>query len=161
MSFWAKLEQGVSNVFFTTEADVIAIVKDVIAGVEVAASDIDKALQWVGGHAPAIAANVNAVTSLLSTVATAAAPLAPAVSAEIDGAVAAADLAVKGLDAVASSIKTSGGGTVATDANAVLAGYHAVKTAQAASAKAAAAVVAAGVTATQQASAPAVPAVSH
>ncbi len=161
MSFWASLEQGIAHAFSTTEADVIAIVKDVISGVEVAASDIDKALQWVAGHAPAIAANVQGVTSLLSTVATVAAPLAPAVSAEIDGAVAAANLAVEGLNAVASSIKTSGGGTVATDANAVLAGYHAVKTAQAASAKAAAAVVAAGATVAQQASAPAAPVSSH
>jgi len=124
----------IENAFIVTEKDVIAIVVKAKQDIELAAHEINAALGWIADNTPQIAADIGQVASILQFVPA----IAPVAAPEVEAAVAAANLAVAGLNKFASAYK-SGSGTVAS----VIEGYTAIKTAQSAAAKATALAVAA------------------
>lgn len=109
-----------------TEADVLSVVAQIKAEATVIESDITAALHWVASNAPTIAADIGQVVSVVETVGLGANP-------EVAAAITAANLAVQGLNAFAIASQSGKNNT-----QAVLAGYSAVKQAQAAAASAAA-----------------------
>jgi hypothetical protein len=117
------------NLIDETESDVLTIITDFKSGVVVAEKDVNYALQWIASNAPAIAADIEEVVGIATTIGVAANP-------EVAAAITAANVAVTALNAFAAS---SNSGATATQA--VVAGYVAVKQAQAASAAASAAAV--------------------
>lgn len=119
------------NFIDETESDVLVIITNIKADVAVAQSDINAALHWIASNAPAIAADIQEVVGIAETVGVGANP-------EVAAAIIAANTAVTALNAFAASSNSGQNNT-----QAVLAGYVAVKQAQAASSSAAAAAVAA------------------
>jgi hypothetical protein len=116
MSFLTSLQNFISE----TEADVVTIVTNIKAGVAVVESDLAAAEHWIASNAPAIAADIQQVLGLVEAVGIGANP-------EVAAAVTAANLAVNALNAFAASSNAG-----ATPAQAVVAGYVAVKQAQSA-----------------------------
>ena len=123
MSFLTTIE----NAFTTTEADIVAIVVKIKTEAEVVESEIKTALSWVAANAPQIVSDLQSVVGIVTTIGIAANP-------QVAVAIKAANLAVNALNAFATA---SNAGQTSTAA--VLAGYVAVKQAQAAAASAAAA----------------------
>ncbi len=119
------------NFIDETESDVLVIITNIKADVAVEQSDINAALHWIASNAPAIAADIQEVVGIAETVGVGANP-------EVAAAIIAANTAVTALNAFAASSNSGQNNT-----QAVLAGYVAVKQAQAASSSAAAAAVAA------------------
>lgn len=126
--------------FHTTEQNVLAFVTDIITDVGVAEKDIAKGLSWVVSNAPNIAAGIQQVESLVATVAAATPGLNT--NANVTKAIAEANVAVTALNAFATSSNTG-----QNNAAALVSGYVAYQTAQAAVASAKAAVVSAPVVA--------------
>lgn len=124
------------NTFFATisadfqwlEADVISVIQNIGADIEVAAEDITGALTWLGTHIGDIATTVAAVQSSVVALNAAGVPIPAALTAGI------ADMnnAVTGVnDALTNQAVATGAGKALTD------GYQATKTLQVAAATAA------------------------
>lgn len=124
------MSNWLTNFLHATETDVINLIADIKNDMTVAITDINKALNWIGSQAPAIAANLTEVTKLVTAVGGTSNP-------EIAAAVVAANAAVVALNAFANA-KTAG----QNNAEAVVQGYVAVKQAAAAVASASAAAAA-------------------
>ena len=125
MSFLDTLKGWIT----TTEADVVAIIAKIKTEEAVVASEINQALHWVASNAPTIVADIQSVVGIAETVGVAADP-------RVAAAITAANLAVAALNQFAAASNSGQSNT-----QAVLAGYVAVKQAQAAAASAAAAAV--------------------
>ena len=110
--------------FATAEADVLKIIQVIKTEEQVLASDINKALKWVADNTPAIAADIQQVLSLVQILGIA--------DPRVQVAVTTAHEAIAALDAYAKAYN-SGTGTP----QAVVAGYAALKSAQAAASTAA------------------------
>ena len=117
------------NFIDETESDVLAIIQDIKAGAAVAEADINNALHWISSNTPAIAADIEEVLSIVTTLGVGSNP-------EVAVAITAANTAVTALNAFAAASNSG-----ASNTQAVLAGYVAVKQAQAAVASASAATV--------------------
>lgn len=120
MSFWT-----------TAESDVQAFITKLQQGLTWAQTELDSALGWVVNNTPAIVTDIEKAIGFASAVGVSTNP-------EVAAAIVAAQAAITALNAVASA-KTSG----ASDIQTLLAGYTAVKQAQAASASATAGTTAA------------------
>lgn len=123
--------EEIENVIETTEADVVTWCLAIKQGASVVASDIQAGLKWVASQTPTIVADIQETVSIVEQLGLANVP-------QVSAAVAAADLAVTGLDAFAAQ-ENSGTG----EAQALVSGYVAVKQAQSAVTAAKAAAVAA------------------
>ncbi len=119
---------AIESIIETTEADVIAILVKIKAGILVAETDVKDGIDWVAANAPQIATDVAQVESLVSQVGIS----SPAVTA----AIADANKAVAAINAVAAASKAG-----KTTAETLVAGYVAVKSATAAAANASLAAV--------------------
>ncbi len=126
MSFWTSLKKF----FVTSEQDVLGIIVKIKQDVDILESDISAALKWIADNTPAIAADIESVLSVVQAIGI------PNPAVQV--AVTAANEAVLALNAYATAYK-NGTGT----AQAVIAGYSALKQAQAAAANAASAAVSA------------------
>lgn len=113
----------------TTEADVVAIITKIKTAEQVVASDINTALKWIASNTPTIVSDLQSVVGVVEAVGVATNP-------QVAAAISAANLAVNALNAFASASNSG-----QANSKAVLAGYVAVKQAQAAAASAAAAAV--------------------
>ena len=122
------------NVLTVTEKDVVAIVVKAKQEIELAAHEINAALGWIASNTPAIAADIRQVSSIIQL----AGVIDPAAEAGVAAAVVAANTAVAGLNAFASAYQNGSG-----NAASVVAGYTAIKQAQAAVASATAIAVSA------------------
>lgn len=127
MTFLTSLQNFITE----TEADVVVVVAAIKADVAVVKSDLAAAEHWIASNAPTIAADIQEVLNLVEAVGVGANP-------EVAAAVVAANLAVNALNAFAAASNTG-----ATPAQAVVAGYVAVKQAQSAVSSAMAATAAA------------------
>lgn len=116
-----------------TETDVLDLIAKIKTDVQVAESDIAAGLHWVASHAPTIASDIQQVAAVAETIGLTTNP-------EFAAAVTGANLAVTALNAFAGAANSG-----ASNVQAVVQGYTAVKQAQAASAAAAAALAAAPV----------------
>ena len=116
MSFFTALQ----SFLVETEADVVKVVGAIKADIVIAERDIVAAQHWIASNAPAIAADIQEVLNLVELVGLGANP-------EVGAAVTAANVAVQALNAFANASNTG-----ATPGQAVIAGYVAVKQAQAA-----------------------------
>ena len=125
MTFLDKLK----NFIVTTEADVVLVIAKIKTEEEVIASEINNALHWIASNTPTIVADIQSVIGVAETVGVAANP-------QVAAAITAANLAVAALNSFAAASNSGSSNT-----QAVLAGYVAVKQAQAAAASAAAAAV--------------------
>ena len=119
MSFLTTIEGW----WAVTEQDVWATVVKIKQDIDVAESDIIAALNWIADNAPAIAADIQRVLSIVQVVGIS--------SPAVETAVVAANEAVSALNAFATASK-SGANTV----DSVVAGYSALNSAQAAVASA-------------------------
>lgn len=124
--WFTDLESNVSHFFVEAETDVVKVVAQVKADIEVAIQDIDGALKWLVKQTPAIAVGLQTAASLIEQVGVASNP-------EVAAAIAAANIAVQGLNAFAAAANNG-----KTMPQAVVDGYAAYKSAQAAVAGAAA-----------------------
>lgn len=122
MSIFSDLE----GEFTTTEQDVIDVIANIKNDITVAESDITSALNWLAGEVPTIVTALEAAAGLASSVGLVSAPE-----------LAAAEAAVQALQSFAAA-QNSGSGTITADAQAVVAGYVALKQSQATTASAAA-----------------------
>ncbi len=126
MSFWTSVQ----SFFVTTETDVLNLISQIKQGLAVVESDVTAALKWIANNTPQIVADLQQVVGIAETIGIAANP-------NVAAAITAANAAVTALNAFAAASNNG-----ATNTQAVLAGYTAVKQAQAAAASAAAAVTA-------------------
>lgn len=117
-----------------TEADVQAIITNIKSDVAVVESDIDAALHWIASNETPISNAIIQVVNLIEAFGVAGNP-------EVAAGVAAANLAVQGLNAFAGAVSSG-----QNDVQSVITGYAAVKQAQAQIAAATAAAVVAGPT---------------
>lgn len=115
-----SFEQHVNTWFITTEQEVAKVVGQIKADIDVAIQDIDNALKWVVQQTPAIAADLQVAASLIEQVGLASNP-------EVAAAIAAANVAVQGLNAFAAAANSG-----KTMPQAVVSGYVAVQAANAA-----------------------------
>lgn len=120
MSFIDSLK----NFIMTTEQDVISIVTKIKTESEILQQELDTALHWIASNAPTIVADIQTVTAVAETVGVAANP-------GVAAAIMAANTAVTALNAFAAASNSG-----KNDPEAVIAGYVAVKQAQAAAASA-------------------------
>ena len=119
---------AIESIIETTEADVLATLVKVKAGILLAETDIKDALNWVAANAPQIASDVAAVENLVTQVGI--------TSPSVQKAIADANTAVNAINAVAASAKAG-----ASSAESIIAGYVAVKSATTAAAQASLAAV--------------------
>jgi hypothetical protein len=113
---------NLTNFFTTTEADVVALIAKVAAGVQLAEADIDRGLKWIAGEVPSIVSALQTAVGLAQTVSL------------VDPAeLVAANAAVQALNAFAAA-ENSG----KSDATSVVNGYVAYKSAMSAVATASA-----------------------
>lgn len=124
MSFLDSLKNFITE----TEADVQKVVAALVADAEVIESDLNSAFHWVISNAPTIAADITEVASFATQAGITANPAFAA-------AVAAANLAVQGLNAAVTANKAG-----QNTAQSVLAGYVAIQQARSSVASANAAV---------------------
>jgi hypothetical protein len=122
------------NFIDETETDVLTVITQIKADVVVAESDINSALHWVASNVPAITADIQQVLAIAEEIGIASNP-------DVAVAITAANVAVTALNAFASASNSGQSNT-----QAVIAGYVAVKQAQAASSSASAAVAGTPVT---------------
>jgi len=114
----------VEHFFTTTEQDVLKLIAKIKADVQVIESELDSGLRWVANNAPAIANDIQGVLTLVQT--------AGIVSPQVEAAIAMANTAVVALNAFSHSLKAG-----QSTPQALVQGYVAVKSAQAATAQAA------------------------
>lgn len=124
MSFFT----GVESFWAATEADVIAVVSKVVAGVEVVEADLSQAFSWLTNNAGTIATDINEVTGAIQTVTASGLITNPTIASDLATAANAAQEAAKGITAVAYSVQAGG-----TTTQALVAGYQAIVNGQAAS----------------------------
>lgn len=129
-SFLSWLEHALT----VTEQDVVEIVVKAKQEVQLIAHEIKAALGWIADNTPAIAADIQRIESILQLVTI----VDPAAKIAVLESVALANTAVAGLNAFASAYRNGTG-----DVESVVAGYSAIKSAQAAVAKATAIAVSA------------------
>lgn len=140
-SFFARLKSDI-QVF---EQDVMAVIQNIGAGIEVGAEDLQYSLSWLGTHIGQIAQTVSAVQSSVNGLAAAGVPIPASITSGIQQ----LNDAVTGVDTALSNE------AVTNDAStALVGGYNAAKTLQAVAANVA--VLAASVNA---ATAPTTPAI--
>jgi len=125
MSFFTSIK----NFLVTTEQDVIKIIGAIVKEEAVLEKDLGIALKWIAGQTPTIASKLQMAESLIVAVGAANNP-------NVAASIAAANLAVAGLNAFAAAYN-SGTPTAA----AVVEGYQALKQASAAASNAAASAV--------------------
>jgi hypothetical protein len=118
MSFLTHIE----NFFSVVEADVVAVVTKIRQGFAVAETDIANAMKWIAGEIPNVVTVIQTAESIAGTTA----GLIPAIAPEVEAAIAAANVAVAGLNA----FKTASGNNAGTPAT-LMASYVAVKQATA------------------------------
>ena len=136
MSFLSGLE----SFFVTVESDVIKTIANIQQGLGAAAHEIQAGLDWVAKQTPnaiAVAKQISAVAALVTPEVTLANPTA---GAAMTAGVAALNMASSALDAFSAQMATSAAPSVQTDATALLAAYHTLKSTQAASSTLAAAI---------------------
>lgn len=114
----------IQHFFTTTEQDVLSLIAKIKTEAAVVETEIHSALRWVSDQAPAIAADIQMVATLVKTVGV--------INPTVEAAITAANVAVIGLNAFSHAMKTG-----ANDSAAVVQGYVAVKGAQGAVAAAA------------------------
>ena|SRR5690348_11949520 len=124
--WFTDLENNVSHFFAEAESDVVKVVAQIKTDIDVAIQDIDSALKWLVKQTPAIAAGLQTAAGLIEQVGLASDP-------EVAAAIAAANIAVQGLNAFAQAANSG-----KTLPQAVVDGYTSYKSAQAAVAGAAA-----------------------
>ena len=137
---------NIKNDWQIFEQDVIAVIQNIGAGIEVAAEDLQYCLSWLGSHIGQVAATVNAVQSSVTALNAAGVVIPSSLQngiAEMNQAVAGVNAALNN-QAVASNVPT-----------ALTQGYSATKALQVAAASAAA--IAATVQAVTTPAAPATP----
>lgn len=122
MSWFTDIE----SFFKTTETDVQALLVKIAQGVQIVETDINNALRWAANNAPAIAADIQGAVKLVEQIGI--------ITPEVQTAITAANASVVALNAFAASVKHG-----ETNAQSVVSAYVAVKNAQKASANAAAA----------------------
>lgn len=123
--FFAKVSQD----FQIFEEDVILVIQNIGAGIEVAAEDIQQSLGWLGTHIGQISASVTAVQSTLTSLNAA----GVAIPTSLTNGIAEMNSAVNGVnEALNNQAITANGGQALT------VGYQATKTLQIAAAGAAA-----------------------
>src|ERR1700740_3245779 len=118
MNFLASLKSFI----VTTEADVVSVITKIKTEEAVVASEINNAMHWIASNTPTIVADLQSVVGIAETVGIAANP-------QVAAAITAANVAVNALNAFAAASNSGSSNT-----KAVLAGYVAVKQAQAAAA---------------------------
>lgn len=116
-----------ASFFQTTEAEIVDIITKIKTEAEILEEEVNTALKWIASNAPTIATDLQRAAGLAEAVGVASNP-------QIAAAITAANLAVQGLNAFAAASNSG-----ATNPAAVIAGYSAVKEAQAAAASAMAA----------------------
>ena len=137
MSFLSGLE----SFFITVESDVIKTIANIQQGLGAAAHEIQAGLDWVAKQAPAASAAAKQISSVAALVAPEVTALNPAAGTAMGAGVAALNMASDALDAFSAQMAAgTNGGAVQTDATALLAAYHTLKSSQAATATLAAAV---------------------
>ncbi len=132
-SIWQKDETWVINFFATLKHDIIIL-----------ETDLSNALTWMAGHAQEIATDVQGVLGVIAS-------LGLTISPPVAAAIAAANAAVAAVNAVAAAVnqaKVQGTGATATIAQAGVAAYQSVKSAQAITAAAQSHVAGSGTTVT-------------
>lgn len=136
MSFLSGLE----SFFVTVESDVIKTIANIQQGLGAAAHEIQAGLNWIESNsvgAIAVAKQISAVAAMVTPEVTV---LNPAAGAAMTAGVAALNLASDALDSFSAQMKAGGSSQALTDATALLAAYHTLKSTQAATATLAAAV---------------------
>lgn len=124
-TFFANLKSDLQVV----EEDVIAVIQNIGAGIEVAAEDLNWCLSWLGGHLGQIAATVTAVQNAVTALDSAGVPI----PATLTNGIAQVNQAVAGVNAALN------GQTISSSASSALSdGYQATKALQVAAASAAA-----------------------
>lgn len=137
MSFLSGLE----SFFITVESDVIKTIANIQQGLGAAMHEIQAGLDWVASVEPAATAMAKQISSVASLVIPEVTIASPAAGAAMTAGVAALNLASNALDAFTVQMKASASApTVQTDATALLAAYHALKSTQAATSTLAAAI---------------------
>jgi hypothetical protein len=119
-----NLFSNIQSLFMTTEKDIIALISKVKTDIVIAETELQAALKWVANNAGGISSNIQTTVGIIET-------LGAANNPKVAIAIADANTAVKALNAFATSYNSGKG-----DVNAVIQGYVAVKSAQAASAAA-------------------------
>ena len=123
----------IKSVFTSSEQTAVKVITAVKTGVAVAEADAQKALSWIAGNAPTIAAAVVEVEQMIAAIA----DVNPTVASNTDvtKAIAEANQAVDALNAFATAANTG-----KNDAQAVVSGYVAFQQAAASAATAKAAI---------------------
>ena len=111
---------GLESFWAATEADVIAVVSKVVAGVEVVESDLQQAFSWLTNNAGTIATDINEVTGAIQTVTASGLITNPSIASDLATAANAAQKAAAGITAAAASVQAGG-----TTTQALVAGYQA------------------------------------
>ena len=122
-----NLFDEIRGFFVATEHDVIAVIEAIKKDIPVIESDIAAALRWVARQTPTIAADLQTTEALVTAVGAAGNP-------NVAAAIAAANIAVAGLNAFAASYNSG-----KPSAEAVVQGYVALKNASSAASAAASA----------------------
>lgn len=129
--------QEIEQAFVTTESMIQGWIVDIINGAEVAATDLEKALNFVASKAPAIAAGIASVEAMVAEIAAVNPGLVQ--NAVVTQAIKDANASVAGLNAFA-NLANAGGATPAS----VVAGYVAYQQSMASASGAMAAVASLG-----------------
>ena len=119
--------------------DINAVIGKLIAGVSLVAHEADALLKWGVSQSANISAGLNAAAPIISALAGLATTAATGNAAaglvvtravnSVDAAFAVATASVKALDAAKASIAASGGGSLSSDTEAVVAGINTITTA--------------------------------
>lgn len=137
MSFFSGLEAF----FVTVESDVIKTIANIQQGFGAAAHEIQAGLNWVAQQAPAATAAAKQISSVAALVAPEVSAINPGAGAAMTAGVAALNMASNALDAFSAQMAANAGASTAqTDATALLAAYHTLKSSQAATSTLAAAI---------------------
>lgn len=120
--------QFIEGIIKTTEKDVLVVIAQIKKGEQVVANDIHSSLKWVAANAPQIAQDIVMLEAFVQS--------AGILTPDVQLAIAAANKAVAGINAVAASVQAG-----KSDAQTLVDGYLAVKNANAAAAGAAVAAV--------------------
>lgn len=118
---------GIESFWAATEADVIAVVSKVVAGVEVVEADLQQAFSWLVNNSGTIASDINEVAGAITTVTASGLITNASIASDLATAANAANAAAKGITTAAAAVQAGG-----TTTAALVAGYQAIVNAQAA-----------------------------
>ena len=118
---------GIESFWAATEADVIAVVSKVVAGVEVVEADLQQAFSWLVNNSGTIASDINEVAGAITTVTASGLITNASIASDLATAANAANAAAKGITTAAAAVQAGG-----TTTAALVAGYQAIVYAQAA-----------------------------